>query len=180
MWMKGVSPFMVFAQAFTDDLFIEFEWITDSLVTKGIDYYLSLPDSGMFDLELAAYSTLTGCSDTLLKKDMIRVFPKPLAYFDVDYPVAIIGQSDLRFTNKTLLANNFLWDFGDGFTSSERNPRHNFTEMGKYSLFKWKRSLNSVVWIPRIWSLKFCHLMYIRPTHSGRIVKFLKTGCLCR
>lgn len=131
---EGCQPLRVFAQSSTDDQFIEFEWITDSIITKGSEYYVSLPDSGIFELELAAYSSLTGCRDTLLKNDLIRVFPKPLADFDVDYPVAIIGQSDLRFTNKTLLANNFYWEFDDGFTSSERNPRHNFTEMGKYSV----------------------------------------------
>lgn len=131
---EGCQPLQVSARAFSDDLNLEYEWLTDSVITMGSDYFLSLPDSGRFDLELAAFSSLTGCSDTLLKKNSIKVFPKPIANFEVDYPVAIIGQSDLRFTNKTLLADNFIWDFGDGFSSSERNPRHNFSEMGKYAV----------------------------------------------
>ncbi len=60
------------------------------------------------------------------------VHPKPDAKFDVDYPVAIIEHATLHFTNLSLEVDIFNWDFGDGFTSTEENPQHTFTEINKY------------------------------------------------
>jgi len=44
----------------------------------------------------------------------------------------------ISFTNETILADNsgnvsYLWDFGDGSSSSEANPTHTYPEIGFYS-----------------------------------------------
>ena len=40
----------------------------------------------------------------------------------------------IRFTDKSFQATSWLWDFGDGTTSTEQNPIHTFTEEGRYTI----------------------------------------------
>lgn len=129
---EGCQPLRVEVSANSDDDALGYSWLTDTLLYAGPAQMFILPDSGKYSLALAAESALTGCRDTLVKAGLIHVYPKPQASFEVDFPVALLGQSDLKFTNGTRLADQFHWDFGDGAVSSERNPRHPFTATGSY------------------------------------------------
>jgi len=40
----------------------------------------------------------------------------------------------VQFTSTTSQATNYLWDFGDGQTSVEQNPAHNYTTAGTYQV----------------------------------------------
>lgn len=40
----------------------------------------------------------------------------------------------VRFTDKSYQATSWLWNFGDGSTSTEQNPVHTFTEEGRYTV----------------------------------------------
>jgi PKD repeat protein len=40
----------------------------------------------------------------------------------------------VHFTNESENADSYLWDFGDGETSEEINPTHEYTEPGNYSV----------------------------------------------
>ncbi len=132
--LQGCQPMNVKAEATKEDSFLEYTWMTDTLKVTGREQSLFLAKPGKITVSLAALSTETGCRDTVTKTGWIWVHSKPVAAFDVDYPVAILGQSNLQFTNQTTLADNFNWDFSDGFTSMEKDPRHNFTKLGKYSV----------------------------------------------
>lgn len=41
---------------------------------------------------------------------------------------------EVHFTNQSILAQSYLWDFGNGNTSTEENPVETFTEQGEYSV----------------------------------------------
>ncbi len=129
---EGCQPLKVLAGAVTSDEDIQFKWLTDSLISDGNEHYFILPDAGKYDFTLAGYSNLTGCSDTITRKEMVLVHPKPEVKFDVDYPVAIIEQATLHFTNFTPDVEIFKWNFGDGGTSTEENPLHTYLELGKF------------------------------------------------
>jgi gliding motility-associated-like protein len=129
---EGCQPLQVLASAFSTDEQLEYQWLTDSLVTNGNEQLFTLPDATDYGFSLAAKSIITGCSDTLTKTEVVAVHPKPLAKFDVDYPVAIIEHATLHFTNLSLEVDIFNWDFGDGFTSTEKNPQHTFTAINNY------------------------------------------------
>jgi hypothetical protein len=60
------------------------------------------------------------------------VHPKPSAAFSVDYPVALLRQANLNFTNQSLLSKTNSWEFGDGGVSADSHPKHNFTKVGEY------------------------------------------------
>lgn len=54
---------------------------------------------------------------------------KPEAFFS--YTCSGDGRT-INFTNKSTEAISYLWDFGDGFTSTEENPVHTFAEYKDY------------------------------------------------
>lgn len=128
----GCQPLQILATAITSDESVEFKWLTDSLVTTGIEQQFPLPNATKYDFSLAAFSNLTSCSDTLYKNDLVEVHPKPAIEFTVDFPVAIIEHAQLQFTNLTSGVESYYWEFGDGATSAEENPQHSFSELGKF------------------------------------------------
>ncbi len=56
----------------------------------------------------------------------------------------ICNSGSISFTNNSLGANNYLWDFGDGNTSTTPNPTHTFTTPGTYTvvLFAYRNNFN--------------------------------------
>lgn len=129
---EGCQPLLVLASAVSNDEQLDYQWLTDSLVSNGNEQLFILPDVVNYDFTLAANSALTGCSDTLTKLDLVQVHPKPEAQFEVDYPVAIIEHANLHFTNLTPEVDIFTWNFGDGTYSYEKNPQHTYLSLGKF------------------------------------------------
>ena len=43
-----------------------------------------------------------------------------------------LGDATYQFTNLSINAENYVWDFGDGTTSTEINPTHSYTLAGIY------------------------------------------------
>ena len=132
--VEGCQPFSFEVFAETKDNFVDFSWVTGSLpYPTGVSNLYYLPDTGRFDISLIAFSNETGCADTLLKPGWIWVHRNPFASFEVDYPVALIDNANIRFINYSERAVNYSWDFGDGETSQEFDPVHTYNELGKYT-----------------------------------------------
>lgn len=55
----------------------------------------------------------------------------PVAAFEAD-TTASCAPVEVHFTNKSIDANEYLWDFGDGETSTEFQPKHTFIEAGEH------------------------------------------------
>lgn len=51
---------------------------------------------------------------------------------DVSFDFQIGANLEVTFTNKTEFADSYLWDFGDGTSSSDKNPKHTYASDGKY------------------------------------------------
>ncbi len=131
---EGCQPYSALITAASNDAMINYTWLSDTMpFPNGNSMLYYFPDSGSFDILLMAVSDETGCVDTLVKNDWIRIHPKPKAVFEVDYPVALLEHSTISYTNQSELADYFLWDFGDGSTSVEENPVHTFTELGEFN-----------------------------------------------
>ena len=63
-----------------------------------------------------------GCTDTLNKKIEVKVQAK--AEFEVK---DVCENQTALFTNQSQDATSYLWKFGDGQTSQQENPKHNYT-----------------------------------------------------
>ncbi len=72
-----------------------------------------------------SFLTLTsnnGCTDTMNKKIEVKVQAK--AEFEVK---DVCENETALFTNQSQDATGYLWKFGDGQTSQQENPKHNYT-----------------------------------------------------
>ena len=93
-----------------------------------------VPDDKLYNVTLTMTSSLS-CARIRRSR-----FVKPGGIFGAaDYEFLIRCDSNyVRFTNtsKELLENNvqFIWDFGDGTTSTDLNPIHTFSTPGKYDV----------------------------------------------
>jgi len=45
-----------------------------------------------------------------------------------------VAPAEITFANTTLNAESYLWDFGDGATSTDVNPKHRYTHSGNYTV----------------------------------------------
>lgn len=96
-------------------------------VTQNPSHIYTTP--GTYSITLIV-SDSTGCSDTLHIPNMIEV-RGPVAGFSVSSTQGCEPLT-IQFTNTSVNANNYFWNFGDGDTSSVFEPLHNYLSPGSY------------------------------------------------
>lgn len=76
-------------------------------------------------------TSINGCTDQVTQQ--VTVAPPPVADFTFDPE---FGQSPLLvdFTNNSTDAVSYLWDFGDGDTSTQAEPIHTYQNDGTYTI----------------------------------------------
>jgi len=92
-----------------------------------LEPFVFYEESGVFDVELIAWNDQY--SDTLVLIEYILVDGIPMASFDF-----LLDHPNVEFTNTSTGGNSFEWDFGDGNTSLEENPTHEYQEDGVYTV----------------------------------------------
>jgi len=92
-------------------------------------------DAGVYTVSLTTTSVF-GCKATQ-EKVLDAFFTQPMADFTVS-PDTLCQGADNVFTDRSVDAKNnivsWAWTFGDGSTSSERNPVKRYTEPGDYAV----------------------------------------------
>jgi len=100
-------------------------------------------------------ATASGCTDTVAMTEAVRVGDKPHASFTVT-PNDVCAFQPVQFTDhSTGNVDQWLWQFGDGETSTSQNPSHQYQDTGYFSvtLIVWSNTcpdtlkLNNVVHI---------------------------------
>ncbi len=87
----------------------------------------------MFDVSLTVTSD-KGCSITTAINNMISSYPIPLASFTYDPLSTTIYESEINFTDNSIIASQWLWDLGDGASSTIQNPTHLYADSGEYQV----------------------------------------------
>ncbi|MBW6483130.1 MAG: PKD domain-containing protein [Vicingaceae bacterium] len=87
----------------------------------------------IFDVSLTVTSD-KGCSVTQTINNMIKSYPIPLASFTYNPTDANIYNSEISFTDNSIIASWWLWDLGDGASSTVRNPVHLYADSGIYTV----------------------------------------------
>ena len=98
------------------------------------------PGLGLSGANILTYSvTLGACAG--ISTQEITVYPQPLIKAAAKPTECGTGISiegfipfTANFTNATTGATGFLWDFGDGATSKEATPSHEYTTIGQYEV----------------------------------------------
>jgi gliding motility-associated-like protein len=123
---QGCAPLTVTLTA--DDLSnTTYNWSTSNALTAaGSQTSLQFQMNGGFDVSLT--STLNGCTVTETISNYIQVDNYPIALFEPSSTQFTEPNQTLSFMNNSLGAATYLWDFGDGGTSTEEGPLHTFGE----------------------------------------------------
>ncbi len=88
--------------------------------------------AGTYSVRLIAVSS-TGCRDTLLKNNTIRI-DEVIAGFNVNDSVADCPPLIVQFGNTSSGASTYIWNFGNGISSSVTNPSTVYTMPGVYTV----------------------------------------------
>ena len=83
-----------------------------------------------YDIVLNALSSITGCSDTIFRRNYIGTYPKPIAGFNMDNKIVYNDQPTVNFTNTSTGDKTYSWNFGDGLTSDLKDPSHYYNVTG--------------------------------------------------
>jgi gliding motility-associated-like protein len=81
-------------------------------------------------------SDANGCSNTIVKNDIVETFPAITAAFSADQRVLCKISDPVQFTNTSTGPGtlDYSWNFGDGTTSTQYAPLHVFSQKGIYSV----------------------------------------------
>ncbi|MBO9632715.1 MAG: PKD domain-containing protein [Chitinophagaceae bacterium] len=85
---------------------------------------------GTYALSLTV-TTNSGCSATTTQAEGIKVGTRSPATFTTN-PTDLCASNIIQFTNTTAVSDEWNWDFGDGTTSSLKNPTHRFADTGEH------------------------------------------------
>ena len=108
---------------FTDlstDTLDRWQWNTGDGGVKYIQNFVYVyKDTGNYTVRMIGWKN--GCSDTITKINYIN-YKRPVARFKTTYNC--INKLELNFTDTSILPQSWLWNFGDGTTSTLQNPTH--------------------------------------------------------
>ena len=81
---------------------------------------------GIFTVKLYV-TTDGGCTDSVILERLIEVFPTPIVNFEM-LKINPVRYQFINNTQNTDSSTIYFWDFGDGTTSNERNPTHQYLD----------------------------------------------------
>lgn len=105
----------------------------------------SSSQAGLYSL-MAIQGNCTSIATTITIPPILN---NPIAAFRAlpALPAKLALPVKVEFINESRNADTYLWDFGDGSTSSEENPKHEYTVVGQYevTLIAFNRNVCSAI-----------------------------------
>lgn len=129
---SGCSPLRVVFPKQTD--VVTYQWKFDNIafgnaggISNTFENKTTVPK--VFNIELIG-ADINQCKDTAYKT--IKVFPKPEAKYSVNPSTVYLPNQSTQFTNLSTSAASYTWSFGDGGSSKEYSPIHNYKTEGEF------------------------------------------------
>lgn len=91
-------------------------------------------EEGLYTVRLRVTGFTQTKTDEIIKTDYIQVFKTPRADFITNRDMVFIPNDPVVFSNRSVDADSFMWDFGDGNTSTDRSPTYNYTTEGEFQV----------------------------------------------
>lgn len=112
---------------------IDFLWdFGDGVTSTEVNPTHLFTGTGTFNVRLTAIDTTT-CNRTDTYTFPITVYPIPTAGFSFS-PNPALENKPANFSNFSSGATSYAWDFGDGKTSTEKDPSHQYIATGTYNV----------------------------------------------
>lgn len=117
---------------FTNTSFIwDFGDNSPTITAGSASVFHSYSSPGTYTVKLTLVDTAYCNAPDTLKKT-ISIAPLVVAQFETP-PTGCIPYT-AKFTNTSIAGQSFIWDFGDGTTSTAMNPVHTYTAAGPYTI----------------------------------------------
>jgi PKD repeat protein len=112
----------------------------------GDSYFWQFGDGGTSTVESPVYTYETGGTYTVtltvtgfdgsisVYQSVVEVLPAATAAFTVSPSEVSVPSQPVQMINLSQDAVGYIWDFGDGTTSTETNPEHYYSEGGLYTI----------------------------------------------
>ena len=102
--------------------------------SRAVDPTYTYLEPGVYSVTLTATNAL-GDTVSLTKELIIEVLENPVARFAIypTTPLNVPGEA-LYTQNRSVNASEYFWDFGDGNTSTEVEPKHLYAQEGTFSI----------------------------------------------
>lgn len=91
------------------------------------------PDSGVYTIKLIA-KNLSGNADTLIMTNAVQVNALPDIDFTLSQTSSCLNNNAINIINNASGQYTYLWDFGDGNSSTKKNPDHHYSKIGSYNI----------------------------------------------
>ena len=92
---------------------------------------ISYAAPGTYSISLTAQNTVAGCNDNVSVSIDVLPIPVPNLVTDITSGCAPLN---VAFTSTGDTGVSYLWDFGDGQTSTMENPAHTYTSDGSFTV----------------------------------------------
>lgn len=93
---------------------------------------IPITEQGLYSIKMIAVDTTCGLRDSLTIS-LFGFTDSIVSGFEADYD-SCAYKHEVDFDNLSFNANQYLWDFGDGTTSTEPNPKHEYRQAGSYTV----------------------------------------------
>ena len=103
----------------------DYVWnISNGVSQTGSTANVTFSVGGTYDVTLSV--TENGCNNTSTVQNYIYVEDSPIAMFTPSINTFTDLSQEVTFLNTTTGASTYLWNFGDGWTSTDMDPSHIF------------------------------------------------------
>lgn len=115
------------------DPVVSYFWDLGDGTTSTLPNPTNTYNTGTYNITLIV-TTAGGCKDTVVVQNGIIANDRPTANFSAN-PRDVCAKFDVNFTDlSSSNVTRWLWDFGDGTTSSDQNPSHHYEDTGLFTI----------------------------------------------
>lgn len=112
----------------------QYSWSFGSVAySSAKDTAVEFNGSGNYSVKMV-FVTPNGCRDSVIKTNLIQAQPGPTSLFYANDSNACRAPFEVQFTSANTSTATYEWDFGDGTTSTLKNPKKKYLDTGKYDV----------------------------------------------
>ena len=104
----------------------------DGTKDYGNSVYHTYSDTGVFVVSIVAYGS-GGCNTSFTAPIPIEIYSSPTADFTYETNNEVVQNATIVFTNESSNYSSSHWLFGDGNTSDEKDPKHDYHHHNEYT-----------------------------------------------